>query len=544
MAPTNTNAAVGPPRNRAVPQAVKKAIETMRAGLAQRITAAELARVSGVPERTLHRQFIAFMGHSPLTHFRLMRLAAARRALLDGVPSVTGVAAQFGFAHFGRFSSDYQRRFGELPSATLARGRATAAEAVAGATMRPNGVAQPTAPLIRRQAPSLAILLFRTDGGTLAERVLAEGLMEQLAIRLSRTHAFSVRVMRHAAQGGTRDFSARYCLTGRIARSPEGRVRVLVRLLDLAAGGLHLWGDAYDGTAADPFGLQDRVVEGVTCAIQPGIQEAEIERALRKPARDLDTYDLVQRALPLILAADPTSALRALGPLEEAMGLDPDDPTPIALAGWCRAQLVLYQATSDPSAERSRALRLADRAAALDPIGDPMVLTARGSINMMALQREDAETLLVRAQAIDPSFAWAWERSAWMMVNRGEAETALGHFQRAMPLKGAHAPTTNCMAGVGTAHYSAGRYAEAASWIGRALAGNPSAVWLNRVLAPCYLALGERQAAGAALERLRHAYPAITVERVVSGLPTFCGDQARRADGPIPDGLAALGLPP
>ena len=36
------------------------------------------------------------------------------------------------------------------------------------------------------------------------------------------------------------------------------------------------------------------------------------------------------------------------------MGLDPDDPRPVALAAWCRTQLVLYDGTDDPKAERMR----------------------------------------------------------------------------------------------------------------------------------------------------------------------------------------------
>jgi tetratricopeptide (TPR) repeat protein len=162
---------------------------------------------------------------------------------------------------------------------------------------------------------------------------------------------------------------------------------------------------------------------------------------------------------------------------------------------------------------------------------------------MMTRRRDDAEALLARAQAMDPSFAWAWERSAWIYANYGEPEPALAQFRRAVPLKGPGAPIANCLAGVGTAHLGAGRYEEAAAWVRRALAENPGAVWLNRVLAACYVALGERQAARAALDRLRQAYPGITVERIVAGLPHICDGRERGSDGPIPDGLAALGLP-
>ena len=51
------------------------------------------------------------------------RWMQARRALShpDDATRVTRVAAQFGFNHFGRLSASDPRRFGEWPSATLAR---------------------------------------------------------------------------------------------------------------------------------------------------------------------------------------------------------------------------------------------------------------------------------------------------------------------------------------------------------------------------------------------------------------------------------------
>ena len=49
--------------------------------------------------------------------------AAANRALLAAEPggtNVTQVALELGFEQFGRFSGDYKKAFGELPSETLA----------------------------------------------------------------------------------------------------------------------------------------------------------------------------------------------------------------------------------------------------------------------------------------------------------------------------------------------------------------------------------------------------------------------------------------
>ena len=41
---------------------------------------------------------------------------------LSADTTVKEVATRWGFSHLGRFSRDYQRRFGEAPSETLSRG--------------------------------------------------------------------------------------------------------------------------------------------------------------------------------------------------------------------------------------------------------------------------------------------------------------------------------------------------------------------------------------------------------------------------------------
>lgn len=69
-------------------------------------------------------------------------MTRARGDLLRPAPgaTVTNVAMDCGFSHLGRFSCDYCRHFGESPSETLRRGRATPA-AVACADDRLAGAA-------------------------------------------------------------------------------------------------------------------------------------------------------------------------------------------------------------------------------------------------------------------------------------------------------------------------------------------------------------------------------------------------------------------
>ena len=102
-------------------------VEALKAWLAgeapRRLRITELAEHSGVSSRTVERAFLR-TGCTPLEYLRGVRLEQARRILSDRAPAATVAEAAIlaGFTHLGRFSAEYRRRFGELPSQTLLRG--------------------------------------------------------------------------------------------------------------------------------------------------------------------------------------------------------------------------------------------------------------------------------------------------------------------------------------------------------------------------------------------------------------------------------------
>jgi AraC family ethanolamine operon transcriptional activator len=82
----------------------------------------ELARRTGVPERTLRTAFHRSYGVSPQEYLRIQRLYQARRLLLasdSDQTTVTHVAFGLGFWDLGRFAGAYRTLFGERPSETL-----------------------------------------------------------------------------------------------------------------------------------------------------------------------------------------------------------------------------------------------------------------------------------------------------------------------------------------------------------------------------------------------------------------------------------------
>lgn len=82
----------------------------------------ELCATANVSERTLQNAFNNIMGMSPLTYLHRLRLHRARdelRKAKSDSTTVTDVAMNWGFRHFGDFSRTYKNCFGEVPSITL-----------------------------------------------------------------------------------------------------------------------------------------------------------------------------------------------------------------------------------------------------------------------------------------------------------------------------------------------------------------------------------------------------------------------------------------
>ncbi|NKM99298.1 helix-turn-helix transcriptional regulator [Rhizobium changzhiense] len=95
----------------------------MHTNVSRGVTLNEIAEACGVSIRTLQSGFRKFRMTTPIAYLEHLRLHAVRRELSSGESdqSVRGVAQKWGFTHVGRFSGQYRRRFGELPSQTLRR---------------------------------------------------------------------------------------------------------------------------------------------------------------------------------------------------------------------------------------------------------------------------------------------------------------------------------------------------------------------------------------------------------------------------------------
>ena len=493
-----------------LPQGVKRAVGFMRSHLQDNPSLSDIVAASGLPERSLNRQFQSFLGVSPMGHLRRLRLAAAREELLQAAEgrSVTEIAAGCGFTHLGRFAIDYQRAFGEPPSTTLRRARSIeATEEVTGPVFARSGY----------QKPELVVLSLL--GETRQEACLADHLSEHIAARLAATSVAAVRLARRQTHDRPlREASAAYCLTGRVAWVDRG-LRVTLRLLDVAAG-RHLWGDCFDGTPDRLFELEDGIAEGVVCGVLPCIGTAELDRICRKHPALLLARDFALRALPLVRACNNASTRRALALAEQAMALDPDDAFGPALASLCHGQLVNFHGSNDIDRDRAEAHRLFELAGVLER-GEPCVVAAlANAAGQIPTLNHAMESLSARAVALDPTSGWAWERQAFVrLLLNGDPNTAVSDFCRALRLSGQAISPSYLFAGIARAHLAAGRPSEAVNWMHRAMGENPSGIYLHRYLATCTLAIGDRITAERSIAVLLRVHPHLRASELQSQVP-------------------------
>ena len=135
----------------------------------------------------------------------------------------------------------------------------------------------------------------------------------------------------------------------------------------------------------------------VVGAISPKLEQAEIERAKRKPTESLDAYDYFLRGMASAHRVNREATSEALRLFAKASELDPDFASPHGVAAFCYVVRKINGWTTDRAQEVAEAARLAWRAAELGK--DDAVALAFGGLALgyVAGDLEGAVALIDRA---------------------------------------------------------------------------------------------------------------------------------------------------
>jgi TolB-like protein/class 3 adenylate cyclase/Tfp pilus assembly protein PilF len=359
--------------------------------------------------------------------------------------------------------------------------------------------------------PSIAVLPFDDMSANRDQEYFADGVAEEIITALSRMRWLFViaRNSSFAYKGRAvdvkqvgRELGVRYILEGSV-RKAGNRVRISGQLID-AATGAHLWADRFDGALEDIFDLQDQVTSSVVGAIAPKLEQAEIERTNRKPTENLDAYDYYLRGLAGIHRWTKEGNDDALANLYRAIELDPNFAAAFGLAARCYVQRRSGGWVTDLPVAVAEAERLARRAAALGTDDAVALCTAGFALGDLVEDVESGDALINQALELNPNLAWAWVFSAWVKASVGQAEVAIQHATRATRLSPRDRQRWSMYAALGFAHFIAGRYTEALTFVDVAIREQPEYL-LSKCIAAASASLAGRleEAQGAMLSVCR-----------------------------------------
>jgi TolB-like protein/tetratricopeptide (TPR) repeat protein len=415
-----------------------------------------------------------------------------------------------------------------------------------GTSVAAAGMVHPRPALSLPDRPSIAVLPFTNLSSDPEQDYFADGMVEEIITALSRLRWLFViaRNSSFAYKGRPvdvrqvgRELGVRYVLEGSVRKSAN-QVRITGQLID-ASTGAHIWADRFDGAMEDVFKLQDQVTVSVVGAIAPKMEQAEIERARRKPTENLDAYDYYLQGKASVHQATKQAHEDALRLFYKSVELDRDFASAYGMAAWCYAWRMMNGWMEDRAKEVAETARLALRAVELGK-DDAVALTMGGfALALVVGDVEDGAAFIDRALVLNPNLAAGWLLSGLVNGWLGRPEAEIERATRAVRLSPLDPLTSLAFTIIGAGHFLVGRYDEASSWVEKTLREQANWAGAARVAAASHALAGRLDQAQKAAARLRQIDPTFRISDFRRMHPFRRPEDLARFE----EGLRKAGLP-
>ncbi len=353
---------------------------------------------------------------------------------------------------------------------------------------------------------SIVVLPFTNMSGEAEQEFFADGLTEDILTELSRfkhlfvisrNTAFKYKGQAVDVRQVARELRVQYAVEGSVRKSGN-RVRITVQLIDAEAD-RHIWAERYDRQLDDIFALQDEMTTAIVATLPGRMEAAASERVARKPTDNMAAYECVLAGKLLHHRSTPADNEAALRLLDRAIALDPNYAHARAWRACTLGQSFVNGYSQDPQATFNEAVIEMQKALQLDS-NDSDVHRLFAAVNIASGDFDKVAFHQQRALGLNPNDDLIVVQQGEMLTWIGQPEEGIVWIEKAMRLNPYHPERFwNHLA---RAYFVARRYSEAITALGRLT--NPNHLH-HALLAACHAANGAealaRQHAAEVLKR-------------------------------------------
>ncbi len=347
---------------------------------------------------------------------------------------------------------------------------------------------------------SVAVLPFDNLSRDPDQDYFSHGLTEGIILGLSQNRSLAVVsrysscavvVKEHDIKNIAARLGVRYLVEGSVRKTPS-QIRVTAQLVD-GESGKQMWGQRFNVAPSEIFTLEDEVTRAITATVSGRMEAAELESALRKPVKDLRSYDLLMRGLHALYHFSPENNRSGRELLEQCVAIEPDSAAAHTALYYSNITDYMQRWVDDPKVSFDRACVHARRAIECAP-DDSAAHAAYAECAMFRAAYDEAATHAQRAIRLNPGNPNALSTASDVQRALGNLDTALELAESARRLDLYH-PWIGWV--LGSVYLSAGRYQEAIEQF-RSM---PNPVdEISGFIAACYELQGDHDNAVAAMQ--------------------------------------------
>jgi adenylate cyclase len=367
--------------------------------------------------------------------------------------------------------------------------------------------------------PSIVVLPFTNMSGEAEQEFFADGLTEDILTELSRfrhlfvisrNSAFKYKGKAVDVRQVARELRVQYVVEGSV-RKVGNRVRVTVQLIDAEAD-RHIWAERYDRQLEDIFAIQDEVTAAIVATLPGRLEAAARERVARKPTDNMAAYECVLAGKLLHHRSNRADNEAALRLLDRAIALDPNYAHAHAWRACVLGQSWVNGYCRERDATWREVLRELEIALDLDS-DDSDVHRILAAVSLTGKEHDQAAFHQERALVLNPNDDLIVVQQGEVLTWLGRPEEGIPWIEKAMRLNPYH--PERFWNHLGRAHFVARRYGEAVAAFSRITA--PDHLH-HAFLAACHAELGNEAAARNHVAEVLKREPAFCIENYLKTL--------------------------